>query len=141
MGRGLGESVQDTQMCFTHPLSRVVALMKDLHVTTNLYPPFTIITVTGELDAANQHLVREAVETPLTRPDVLLLFDLTHLDFIDSSGMDVILDCYSRLDQAGRVAVCGLSTHQQRLFDLMGITGRIPTYPTLEDALTYGAEP
>ncbi|WP_433425979.1 STAS domain-containing protein [Microtetraspora malaysiensis] len=68
-----------------------------------------------------------------------LLFDLTGVTFIDTHGVDVIRDAYYALGSNDRVAVCGLGPHLQKLFILLGLVGRIPTYPTRHDAIVYGA--
>jgi anti-anti-sigma factor len=99
-----------------------------------------VISVTGQLDAFTEPAFRERTEAALAQPDVRLLFDLTELSFIDSAGLRVILDAYAALGRGDRVAVCGLIPHIQSLFNTLGLTGRIFTYPTLADALRYSDE-
>ncbi|MBP2706443.1 STAS domain-containing protein [Microbispora sp. RL4-1S] len=113
--------------------------MPDLHITTNVRRPFAIISVAGELDIATCDQLGEAAERMLDRPGVRLLFDLTDVTFMDSSGIDVIIEVHVRLG-GDRVAVCGLSARHQRLFDLLGLTERLPVYPTLRDALSDECE-
>lgn len=114
--------------------------MPDFRVTVETRPPLTVISVTGQLDAFTEPALREQTEAALAQPGVRLLFDLTDLSFIDSAGLRVILDAYTTLGRGDRVAVCGLIPRIQTLFNVLGLTGRIFTYPTLADALRYGTE-
>ncbi|MCC5582108.1 MULTISPECIES: STAS domain-containing protein [Microtetraspora] len=113
--------------------------MRDFRVSVSPHPPFTVVSVIGELDVLTEPELREQVERTLDRePSCQLLFDLTALRFIDSSGIRVILDCYTRTrGSGGGVTVCGLSPHIQHLFTILGLTVRMNIYPTLAAALSH----
>jgi anti-anti-sigma factor len=109
--------------------------MSDFRVTVETHPPFTVVSVSGEIDIITEPAFRAQVDELLDRPAVRLLFDLTDLRFLDSAGLRVILDAYGRLGRGDRVAVCGLLPNIRRLFHILGLTGRLPIYPTLDEAL------
>lgn len=112
--------------------------MQDFQVSVVPSPPYTVVTVTGELDIISVTELNERLE-PLLRDssDACLLFDLAGLRFIDSMGIRVLLDACMRTRRGGGgAAFCGLSPHLRRLFALLGLTPRLTIHPTLEDALT-----
>ncbi|GAA0988239.1 hypothetical protein GCM10009555_069440 [Acrocarpospora macrocephala] len=113
--------------------------MQYFRVSTEHRPPFTVIKVWGELDIAAEAEFSKHVEEAVEQNPERLLFDLSELRFMDSSGVRVILDVYRRLGMGDRVAVCGLSARLERSFYLLGITGRVggmTKYSTLDSALT-----
>ncbi|WP_170321714.1 STAS domain-containing protein [Acrocarpospora pleiomorpha] len=113
--------------------------MQYFRVSIEDHPPFTVVKVWGELDIAVEAEFRKHVEETVEQDPARLLFDLSELRLMDSSGVRVILDVYRRLGMGDRVAVCGLSPRIERSFYLLGITGRMggmTIYSTLENALT-----
>jgi anti-anti-sigma factor len=113
--------------------------MNDFRVTVEARPPLTVISVSGEVDIITEPKFRSEVEKALDQPEPHLLFDLTELRFIDSAGLRVILDAYTRLGR-DRLTVCGPSAAIQRLFHLLGLTGRLRIYRTLEEAVGSGGD-
>ncbi|GLX01674.1 STAS domain-containing protein [Microtetraspora sp. NBRC 16547] len=113
--------------------------MHDFRVSVSPHPPFTVVSVIGELDVITEPELRRNVEMTLEdEPSCRLLFDLTALRFIDSSGVRVILDCYTRTrDSGGSVTVCGLNPHMQHLFGILGLTVRVNVYPSLAAAVSH----
>ncbi|WP_433413205.1 STAS domain-containing protein [Microtetraspora malaysiensis] len=112
--------------------------MEAFSVTTEFRPPWKVITVEGALDFDTEGAFRSIVEAVVHQAPPRLLFDLTDVTFIDHRGVDVIRDAYYTLGSDDRVAVCGLGPHIQKVFILLGLVGRIPTYPTRYDAIVYG---
>ncbi|GAA4599490.1 STAS domain-containing protein [Planotetraspora phitsanulokensis] len=115
--------------------------MSDFRVTVETRPPFTVVSVSGEIDIITEPAFRAQVDELLDRPVTRLVFDLTELRFLDSAGLRVILDAYTRLGRGDRVVVCGLLPNIQRLFHILGLSGRLPIYPTLDEALTSSPTP
>ncbi|GIG77685.1 STAS domain-containing protein [Planotetraspora kaengkrachanensis] len=116
--------------------------MEVFEASTEHRPPFTIIRARGELDIAAEPAFHQQVEAIVAQEPQRLVFDLSELRFMDSSGLRVILDVYRRLGMGERVVVCGLSPRLRRIFDVTGITGRvggITAYESLDDALKHGA--
>jgi anti-anti-sigma factor len=116
--------------------------MDVFEASTEHRPPFTIIRACGELDIAAEPAFQKQVEAVLKQAPQRLVFDLSQLRFMDSSGIRVILDVYRRLGMGERVVVCGLSPRLQRIFSVLGVIGRVggmTAYASLEDALKHGA--
>lgn len=110
--------------------------MHDFQVSVAPSPPFTLVTLSGELDVITVPRLRERVAPLLARPATRILFDLEKLRFIDSAGMRVIIDaCVRTPPEGGDGAVCGMSVHMRHLFALLGLESRLTIYPTRADAL------
>lgn len=110
--------------------------MHDFQVSVAQSPPFTLVILSGELDAITVPVLRERVAPLLDRPGTRILFDLEKLRFIDSAGMRVLIDaCIRTPPNGGDGAVCGMSPHMRHLFSILGLTPRLTMYPTRADAL------
>ncbi|WP_405085151.1 STAS domain-containing protein [Microbispora sp. NBC_01389] len=112
--------------------------MHDFQVVVTQAPPFTVVTLSGELDVLTVPRLREQVAPLLARPGTRILFDLEKLRFIDSAGMRVLIDaCVRTPPEGGDGAVCGLSGHLRHLFGMLGLIERFTAYQTLADALDH----
>src|SRR5215212_8511694 len=60
------------------------------------------LELVGELDAASAPALRERLAEIATRGKGPLVIDLTRLDFIDSTGLSVLLNAKRRLTRRGR---------------------------------------
>jgi anti-sigma B factor antagonist len=95
-----------------------------------------VVAVTGELDLASG----PELETELDRlsgPDTkLVIIDLRQLDFMDSTGLSIIVRAHQRM--AGEGCEMGLvkgSQQVQRLLDLTGVADRLRLVDTPEELL------
>ena len=95
---------------------------------------FTVIKVSGELDAMTSDQLRELATGARTQPTHGIIFDLADMTFIDSSGIRVILDTTQHSDGI-RSAVASLSPRVERLFARLGLTTRLAIYATTLDAV------
>ena len=80
-----------------------------------------VVVVAGEVDMATAPEVAAAVDT-LGGPDTRLVFDLTSVTFMDSSGLSVIARTLLRLRQAGgTVCVRGTSPFVRQTIKISGL--------------------
>lgn len=67
-----------------------------------------------------------------------ILFDLTGISFIDSSGLGVILGRYRKVkENEGKVVIASGDSRIMKILNLSGITRLIPVYPDTAQALKY----
>lgn len=96
----------------------------------------TVVTFAGpSLDASNN---REFVESfsPLMIPEARIVFNMSHLRFVDSSGLGSMMLCLRRLSASGgNLKLCGLSKSVQALFELVRMNRVFDIYPTVEEAV------
>jgi len=85
-----------------------------------------VLTFTGELDIATLADAEQAVcAAEATRPGTLLI-DLSALDFVDSSGVRLVLQALARArDDGRRLAVVLGNGRSRRLFDVLGLIDRL----------------
>lgn len=100
-----------------------------------------VIAVNGELDLNTAPQLEERLETALAANGSGLLLDLSGCEFIDSTGIGLIVRAWQRLDanpEGGdaRLALCGLSDQVRRLLEITGLESSIRTYGSRDDALT-----
>ncbi|GIH27185.1 hypothetical protein Aph01nite_54950 [Acrocarpospora phusangensis] len=91
--------------------------------------PYTIIELEGEIDALAEPPFRDLVQEHLDRH---LIFDLSRLSFIDSSGLQVLLDAHRRTP----TAFCAPTPRILRLLTQLGLLNKIRLYPSIQEALT-----
>lgn len=89
--------------------------MTDFAVLTQQYADRTVITVAGEIDLGScPELVRATLATPLGGR--MLQVDVTGVPFMDSSGLNLLLQLRRRLlAEGGRLLVTGLQHQPARL--------------------------
>lgn len=93
-----------------------------------------VITATGELDVYTAPRLREALDAEPAEAG--LVVDLSGLDFIDSTGLGVIVATHQRLsDGGGRLALAIGSDRVERPFKLAGLLGVLNVHPDLPTAL------
>ncbi len=95
-----------------------------------------VLILPGEyLDANNVKAMKEHL-LGLLQTHTQAVFDLTHLRFIDSSGLGAILSCLRQVNDAGGdLKLCGLSQPVRSLFELVRMHRIIEIYNTKEEAL------
>jgi anti-sigma B factor antagonist len=93
-----------------------------------------VISATGELDVYTAPRLRAALDSePATAG---LVVDLSGLDFIDSTGLGVIVATHQRLSDAGGQLVLAVGSDRvERPFKLAGLLGVLNVHPDLAAAL------
>ncbi len=95
-----------------------------------------VILVEGELDMNTATAAGGASWRPLWPPRTrALLIDLSRCEFIDSTGIALIVRAWQELDGNGNFALCGVGDQVERVLDITGLESTIPTHPSREDAL------
>ncbi len=93
-----------------------------------------VVAPTGELDMATVATLRASLETELGDARVLVL-DLRGLNFLDTSGLQLVFEQQRRAEDEGFsfVLVRG-QRHVQRLFEIAGMNDRLTIVDDVEDA-------
>ena len=96
-----------------------------------------VVKIKGELDLLTAETFRNLVERAINQENAQnLILDMEQLDFIDSSGLGVILGRYRRIrEQGGNMAIVGVKPHVKRILELAGIMGIVKVYQQTEQAL------
>ena len=95
-----------------------------------------IIAVSGELDLASSPSLEAELDRVSGTQSELLVLDLRRLEFMDSTGLSVIVKSHQRLADEGRSLYLVRGPQQvQRLLDLTGVAERIQLADTPEEIL------
>lgn len=87
------------------------------------------------LDASNTNAFRDAVDTWIDE-DKRIVFDLSHVTFVDSSGLGVLLSCLRDLNAMGGDAkLCGMINSVQQMFALVRMDRVFDIHPTRTEAI------
>jgi anti-sigma B factor antagonist len=94
-----------------------------------------VIAIRGELDLDTAPQLEERLEGV----DADLLIDLSGCEFIDSTGIGLIVRTWQRLDSDGgsrsRLALCGPDDQVRRLLEITGLESSLRTYEARDEAL------
>ena len=91
-------------------------------VTVSTDEDRTTVLLAGELDLSGVDRAREAIEQAEKHSAALLVLDLSQLDFIDSTGLEVILRAARRAhDEGRRLIVARPSRYVKRLLEMTAI--------------------
>ncbi len=94
-----------------------------------------IVTVEGELDMNTAPTLERELEGALAPAQAPLLIDLSRCEFIDSTGIALIVRSWQALDGNGSFALCGVDAQVRRVLDITGLERTIPTHSDREQAL------
>lgn len=94
-----------------------------------------VIAVEGELDMNTARDLERELEGPVGAARSPLLVDLSRCEFIDSTGIALLLRSWQALGADGEFAICGVGHQVKRVLDVTGLEKRIPTHPDRDQAL------
>ena len=95
-----------------------------------------VVTVRGNLDVDSATVLSTTLEQVLDRPHPRIVVDLSGVEFCDSTGLGAFVISHNRARGAGGwVRLAAPSDWMARLLDTVGLSGRIPVYPTVVEAL------
>jgi len=86
----------------------------------------TVISVSGELDLASSPALEEELERVAQSDAQLVVVDLRNLEFMDSTGLSVLVRAHQRAEENGRrLGLVNGSQQVQRLLTLTGVAERL----------------
>lgn len=95
-----------------------------------------VITVSGELDLASSPALQEELDRIAASDAQLLIIDLREVDFMDSTGLSVLVRAHQRSEELGRrLAMVKGPPQVERLLSLTGVAGRLTLIDTPEELL------
>ncbi len=101
-----------------------------------------VLSVSGELDLGTAPQLEQPLEAALAAGGDGILIDLTACEFIDSTGIALLVRAWQRLDGGGSenggggsFALCGLNDQVRRLLELSGLASSLSIHPSRDEAL------
>ena len=99
-----------------------------------------VIAVSGELDLSTAPRLEEPLDAALAGGAATVVIDLSGCEFIDSTGIALIVRAWQRLDGdsqsngSSRFALCGLSNQVRRLLEVSGLESSLPIFGSCDEA-------
>ena len=100
------------------------------------------ISVVGELDMNTAPELERALEEAIADPTAAVMLDLCDCEFIDSTGIALIVRSWQRLDRdggdggQGRLVLCSHNHQVRRLLQITGVESTISLHERRDDALS-----
>ena len=100
-----------------------------------------VVAVRGELDLGTASELEGPLDEAIATGDASVLIDLTDCEFIDSTGIALIVRAWQRLDRSadgegnGRVVICSYNEQVRRVLEITGLELSIPIHGTRDEAL------
>lgn len=97
-----------------------------------------MLTVRGELDMNTAPDFEQKLDAALSESDVSVVLDLCECEFIDSTGIALIVRAWQRLegsDGQGRLVLCSHNHQVRRLLQITGVESSISIHERRDDAL------
>jgi anti-anti-sigma factor len=96
----------------------------------------TVVTVSGELDLTTGGTLEEQLQQLRNAEAQLVIVDLRGVEFMDSTGLSVLVRAHQRAAEAGhRFALVNGGSQVRRLLDITGITERLTVVDSPEQLL------
>jgi anti-sigma B factor antagonist len=95
----------------------------------------TVLAVTGEVDVATAPQLRQEAVRLAGSGGSRLVIDLSGVDFLDSTGLGVIVGVLKRVrTHGGELAIAGAENHVRKVFDITRISDVLAMYDTVDEA-------
>ena len=95
-----------------------------------------LIAVSGELDLASGPQLESELDKVTTGATTRVVVDLRELEFMDSTGLSIIVRAHQRLAEAAcELSLVKGSPQVQRLLDLTGVAERVTLVSAPEELL------
>ncbi|WP_416295172.1 anti-sigma F factor antagonist [Paenibacillus illinoisensis] len=110
----------------------------NLHVEMEHHRGILIVRLSGELDHHTADMVRMQMDEAIQRRQCEhLVLSLKDLQFMDSSGLGVILGRYKLIkSKGGKMVVCDVNPPVYRLLEMSGLFKIMPIYENEGTALS-----
>ena len=98
----------------------------------------TVVVVAphGSLDIDTRKIFHDMLIGLLDTGETAILVDLSHVDFMTSTGLSAMLVVAKRVeDIAGKFAICSLNKDLQSVFEISGFDSILDVYPSVDEAL------
>lgn len=101
------------------------------------YKDTLVVFLTGDIDQHKVSSIRGEVDRATSLNNTKnLIFDFSDVDFMDSSGIGMVLSRYKILSNiSGTLKLTGVSENTMKLFDMVGIRKIIEIYATVDECL------
>ena len=96
-----------------------------------------LVKLDGDIDHHSVKKIRDAADRELEKTGIVnIAFDFGQVDFMDSSGVGLVIGRYKKvIGLGGNVIVFGASDEIRKIFDMSGLGGKIIITENLQNGL------
>ncbi|GAB2513011.1 STAS domain-containing protein [Nocardiopsis aegyptia] len=110
--------------------------MHRLGLSTRVESHSVIVAIVGELDIATAADLQEHIQSAIEDHGPWLILDLSELDFMDSSGLNVVINAYRTVRELhGSLALAALNERVTKVVRLVGLHRQVPVHQTVATAV------
>ena len=99
-----------------------------MQIKNRIYENTLYVILSGELDEHSAYQTRITLDDIFSNPNFnQVIIDLSELDFMDSTGIGVLVGRYKKLkDKNIPIFICNPSSHAERIFKMTGLYDIMP---------------
>jgi anti-anti-sigma factor len=100
-----------------------------------------LLEIHGELDLSTATQLEEPLDEAVRSEDAAVVIDLADCQFIDSTGIALIVRAWQRVDAAagnggkGGLVLCGQNEQVRRVFEVTGLEHSLRVFETRDEAV------
>ena len=112
--------------------------MREFHLdTVGPISDCAVLQVTGEVDVYTAPMLREQIQDLAAKGAMHIIADLSRVDFLDSTGLGVLVGGLKRLrEHDGSLTLVISTTRILRILEVTGLTTVFPPQPSVPAAIT-----
>ncbi|MEF9935404.1 MAG: anti-sigma F factor antagonist [Clostridium sp.] len=109
-----------------------------MYINFDRHDSTLVTTLVGELDHHNAEIVRIKIDNKIEElGSQNIVFDFNGVNFMDSSGIGVVMGRFRKLSATGgKACVVNLKPNIKRVFELSGLFKIIPEHSDIETAVS-----
>src|SRR5437667_12165004 len=114
----------------------------DLELATTERDQQTVLTVRGEIDVYTAPRLRQAIVDLVDAGSVNLVIDMEKVDFLDSTGLGVLVEGLKRVrTRGGNLTLVITQDKILKIFDITGLNKAFPVYGSRDEAVKGAVSP
>lgn len=95
-----------------------------------------VLELHGDVNADGEQAIREGYDAASGEGATHVLFELSHTQYINTSGISVLISIVMAAKKAGQsILVSGATPHYRKVFDLVRFSSFVSMFDTEADAL------
>ncbi|GBE66428.1 anti-sigma factor antagonist [Mycobacterium sp. MFM001] len=108
----------------------------DFNVDEKWVDQLVVLSVSGSVDMLSAPWLTAAIESARAKNPAGMVVDLSHVEFLGSAGISVLIATHENIGGSGKFAVVANGPATHRPLTLLGLGEIMSLYRTLDDALS-----
>lgn len=99
-----------------------------MQIKSKIYGGTMYVLISGELDEYSAQFTKNRLDALMEKENFKqVIIDLSELDFMDSTGIGVLIGRYKKMKAKGiSIFICNPSTHIEKIFKMTGLYDLMP---------------